>query len=197
MNILLYFPGIVLVLIKQLGLLQTLLHLFNMLLMHLIIAYPFLFAHPRTYLAGAFNLSRQFLFKWTVNWRFVPEDIFLSKSFAYALLLCHLTLLAAFALRKWTTSDGGPIKVLLRAIFKPFIPAAFVLPSGDGAAHNLRVYLSGVLQPDHFAEIITILFTCNLIGVLCARSLHYQFYSWYVQQVPFLAWRTRYPLPIK
>lgn len=138
MNILLYLPGIALILIKQLGLVQTLLHLFNMLLMHLIIAYPFLFSHPRSYFAGAFNISRQFLYKWTVNWRFVPEDIFLSKSFAYGLLLCHLTLLAAFALRRWMTSDGGPMKVLLRAILRPFIPAAFVLPSGDGTA--LRVH---------------------------------------------------------
>jgi len=111
-----------------------------MLLIHVIIAYPFLFSHPRSYLAGAFNLSRQFLYKWTVNWRFLPQYIFLSKEFAYGLLLCHLALLAAFALRKWTTSDGGPVKVLLRAIFRPFIPAAFVLPSGDGMAYPWVVF---------------------------------------------------------
>ena len=194
MNILLYLPGVIFVLIKQLGLVQTLLHLFNMLLMHAIIAYPFLFSHPQSYLAGAFDLSRQFLYKWTVNWRFVPEHIFLSKSFASGLLLCHLILLAAFALRKWSTSDGGPIKVFLRAILRPFIPAAFVLPSGDGMTY-LRMVFSRLTTT--FPEIITILFTCNLIGIVCARSLHYQFYSWYAQQAPFLAWRTRYPLPIK
>ena len=194
MNILLYLPGIIFLLIKQLGLLQTLLHLFNMLMMHVIIAYPFLFSHPRSYFAGAFDLSRQFLYKWTVNWRFVPEDIFLSKSFAYGLLLSHLTLLAAFALSRWTTSDGGPIKVLLRAILRPFNPAAFVLPSGDGMAYSRILFFRLTTS---FPEIITILFTCNLIGILCARSLHYQFYSWYAQQAPFLAWRTRYPFPIK
>jgi alpha-1,3-mannosyltransferase len=46
-------------------------------------------------------------------------------------------------------------------------------------------------------EIATVLFTSNLIGVLFARSLHYQFYSWYAQQLPLLAWRTRYPVLIK
>jgi alpha-1,3-mannosyltransferase len=42
-----------------------------------------------------------------------------------------------------------------------------------------------------------VLFTSNLIGVLFARSLHYQFYTWYAQQIPFLAWRTRYPVFVK
>jgi alpha-1,3-mannosyltransferase len=42
--------------------------------------------------------------------------------------------------------------------------------------------------------VTTIFFTSNLIGILFARSLHYQFYSWYAQQIPFLAWRTNYPV---
>lgn len=31
-----------------------------------------------------------------------------------------------------------------------------------------------------------ILFTSNIVGILCARSLHYQFYSWYMHSLPFL-----------
>jgi alpha-1,3-mannosyltransferase len=41
------------------------------------------------------------------------------------------------------------------------------------------------------------MFTSNVIGITFARSLHYQFYSWYAQQLPLLVWRTRYPVPIK
>lgn len=46
-------------------------------------------------------------------------------------------------------------------------------------------------------DVATVLFTSNLIGILFARSLHYQFYSWYAHQVPFLAWRTNYPVLVK
>lgn len=50
----------------------------------------------------AFNLGRQFLFKWTVNWRFLPEWLFLSRYFHITLLACHLTVLLLFYLCKWT-----------------------------------------------------------------------------------------------
>jgi alpha-1,3-mannosyltransferase len=39
--------------------------------------------------------------------------------------------------------------------------------------------------------LITIL-SANAIGMLCARSLHYQFYSWIVWATPALLWRAGY-----
>jgi alpha-1,3-mannosyltransferase len=44
--------------------------------------------------------------------------------------------------------------------------------------------------------IVTTLFTCNFIGIFCARSLHYQFYTWYFHQLPFLIWIIRDVIPI-
>ena len=47
------------------------------------------------------------------------------------------------------------------------------------------------------ADVTTVLYTSNLIGILFARSLHYQFYSWYALQLPFLACRTKYPVVVR
>ena len=37
--------------------------------------------------------------------------------------------------------------------------------------------------------IMTTLLTANAIGMLCARSLHYQFYSWTAWATPWLLWK--------
>lgn len=39
--------------------------------------------------------------------------------------------------------------------------------------------------------------TSNLIGILVARSLHYQFYAWYAQTIPLLTWHSKLPLIVK
>ena len=48
-----------------------------------------------------------FFYKWTVNWKFVPEDIFLSKQFAMALLATQLILLGVFAYSRWRHLPWG------------------------------------------------------------------------------------------
>lgn len=44
---------------------------------------------------------------------------------------------------------------------------------------------------------MTALFTSNLIGITCARSLHYQFYSWYAHQIPLLVYLATLPRLVK
>lgn len=39
------------------------------------------------------------------------------------------------------------------------------------------------------------MFSANLAGITFARSLHYQFYAWYAQQLVFLLMHTPYEAP--
>ncbi|KAF8685046.1 ALG3 protein [Rhizoctonia solani] len=177
MNVLLYMPAACLVLLLTNGLIPSLLYLSLTFLAVLIPSLPFLETYPMEYLVNAFDLSRQFLYKWTVNWRFVPEHTFLSAPFAKGLLLCHIILLGTFGFGAWCKKQGGAWSVLERALQNPARETAIASVSQD--------------------YIATVFFTANLIGILCARSLHYQFYSWYATQLPLLAWRTKYPIALR
>ncbi|KIJ16878.1 glycosyltransferase family 58 protein [Paxillus involutus ATCC 200175] len=173
MSALLYIPGLLVILFQRHGLMGTLRHSLVLACTQVLLARSFLVENTPAYLQNAFDLSRVFLYKWTVNWRFVDEQTFLSPSWAKGLLIGHATVLVAFGLFRWCRSGGGVASILSRGFRRPMLPAA----------------LSPV-SPDYVA---TVLMTSNLIGILFARSLHYQFYSWYFQHLPLLAQRTKYP----
>jgi alpha-1,3-mannosyltransferase len=113
------------------------------------------------------------MYKWTVNWKMIPEEMFLDSRFAAGLLATHLILLGLFAQFRWMRSHGGTL-------------------------HVVRTFWRSnptVLQCPH--EILFAVFTSNLIGIIAARSLHFQFYSWYYQSLPFLLWQTSAAVPLK
>ena len=72
--------------------------------MQLILGLPFLMGNPLAYLLRSFEFQRQFFYKWTVNWRVLPEWLFLDRRFHFVLLLCHLTTLSVFAFGVWLRS---------------------------------------------------------------------------------------------
>ncbi|KAI0692396.1 mannosyltransferase [Cytidiella melzeri] len=177
MSALLYLPGILVVLFKRSGAIATLGHILVLIMSQAAIGWQFLIAYPSAYLKNSYDFGRVFFYTWTVNWRFVSEETFLSSSWARALLLGHVTALIAFGTVRWCRRDGGAFSVLTRGLRSPF-EAPYGVP----------------VTADY---VTTVLFTSNLIGILFARSLHYQFYSWYAQHLPFLAWRTKFPVPVK
>ncbi|KAA1469550.1 mannosyltransferase [Dentipellis sp. KUC8613] len=177
MSAFLYLPGAIVILFRRRGMYTTLRLLVTIASVQAVLAINFLRDSPWSYLKNAFDLSRVFLYKWTVNWRFIDEPTFLSPTFAKALLLGHFSVLVVFGLTRWCRNDGGVLSVIQRGLRRPQSPAGLTTLTAD--------------------EAVTILWTSNLIGLLFARSLHYQFYSWYAQQTPFLAWKTPYPVPIK
>ncbi|VDM36208.1 unnamed protein product [Hydatigera taeniaeformis] len=59
----------------------------------------FLFRNSEAYFTHAFDFSRQFMYKWTVNWRIIPESLFLDRRFHVTLLSLHLLLLSFFLIK--------------------------------------------------------------------------------------------------
>lgn len=134
--------------------------------------YPFRKRAP-SYFARAFELSRAFLYKWTVNWRFVPESTFLSRPFAFGLLALHAVLLIWYARTRWIKPSKRNVKEFLKLC----VPA--IEPRDQDT-------MSSKITPDF---IMTTMLTAMTIGLLCARSLHYQFYAYIAWTTPLLLWK--------
>ncbi|PWY98660.1 ALG3-domain-containing protein [Testicularia cyperi] len=181
MNVLLFLPGLVVACFVQTGFSGTAAYLFAILAVQAALSLPFTLNHdPKVYFANAFDFSRVFLYEWTVNWRFVDEATFLSRRFALALLGLHLSLLLVFVLFKWTSiGTEGP-----RWVFRHWNSTLHLRANANQTGREA-------------AAILALAFTSNLVGVVCSRSLHYQFYSWYFHQVPFLVYLSRLPLVLK
>ncbi|KAF9202770.1 Multidrug resistance-associated protein 4 [Haplosporangium sp. Z 27] len=173
MNILLYFPAFGFLIWQTQGLFGTIIQL------SVLLSLPFTLHHPESYIRKAFEFSRVFEYKWTVNWKFLDKKTFLSEDFAKLLLAGHLIVLFAFVFFRWSRSDGGIVPVVLR---------------GFTASRSMLSIHAQYMKPNH---VLTLLFTSNFIGIVFARSLHYQFYSWYFMTLPYLLWQTRLPILIR
>jgi len=171
MNILLFVPPLLVILVKARGWVTTFLCVGLIGGFQLLVGIPFLMHDPWAYLSCSFNFSRQFFYIWTVNWKLVSEEVFLSKEFSTTLLVIHLSLLVFFGF-KWCAKEGGVFRVLL------------------GKHRNNSYHIT----PAHMA---CLLFTGNFLGIMCSRSLHYQFYVWYYHTLPALLWLTPFPWFVK
>lgn len=138
-----------------------------------VLALPFLPTNAIGYLSHAFEFTRQFLYKWTVNWRFVGEDIFLSPRFSIVLLSTHLVLLMLFLATRWIKPTGLPLPLFIRTALHPPPPSA-------------QQQISLAVIPSFT---LTTILSANAIGMLCARSLHYQFFAYIAWATPFLLWK--------
>lgn len=143
MSILLYLPGLLVILFKRGGLASTVRLVMTIGATQFLLAFAFLRKDSWTYLQSSFDLSRVFLYKWTVNWRFVDEKIFLSSSWAKGLLVGHVSVLILFGLFRWCQLDGGAWWVLRRGLRRPRLPAGLVPLTAD--CELFRAYLDGFI----------------------------------------------------
>lgn len=134
------------------------------------LALPFLLSNARGYVGRSYDLGRVFLFKWTTNWRFIGEENFLSRGFAMTLLATNVLFLAVFVQTRWLRPSGFTVPQLVTTVLKPLPP-------------TVQQRLSLNVKPDWILKTIL---TSMAIGMLCARSLHYQFYAYIAWSTPFL-----------
>jgi alpha-1,3-mannosyltransferase len=151
----LYAPAFAVVFYKRCGLNVTALLIAWCAIIQGVLGAPFLLHSPISYISRSFEFSRVFYYKWTVNFKFLTEEVFLSP--LLALFLLFLTLLS------W----GLIVQRYLRISAKAFT-----------AMHC-----------------VSLCFTCNFIGVVFSRTLHYQFYSWYFFSIPALSVAASFPRP--
>ncbi|XP_035538681.1 dol-P-Man:Man(5)GlcNAc(2)-PP-Dol alpha-1,3-mannosyltransferase-like [Juglans regia] len=177
MNVLLYAPPLFLLMVKAMDISGVISALAGAALVQILLGLPFILSHPIAYISRAFNLGRVFIHFWSVNFKFIPEPLFVSKEFAVSLLIAHLVLLAAFTHYRWCRHEGG----LLNFLHSRFLS----LKRSDFTNSSFKI-----LKKEH---IVTTMFVGNFIGIFCARSLHYQFYSWYFYSLPYLLWCTPFP----
>eukprot|EP00951_Prasinocladus_malaysianus_P030797 scaffold292145_cov42-Prasinocladus_malaysianus.AAC.1 len=106
MNVLLMAPPVLAVVIKVSNPWVLLKAVILGVALQLALGLPFLISHPWSYVSRAFELSRVFQYKWTVNLKFLPPDVFVSNRVAAGLLASHVMLLAAWTLARWFAPDG-------------------------------------------------------------------------------------------
>lgn len=249
MNVLLFAPAILLLYIVNLGYWNTFKQLSICAAVQLILGAPFLLTHPLEYLRGSFDFGRIFEHKWTVNYRFLPQEIFEHKYFHVSLLLIHISMLLVFAVPTYTFYQTYCRWRTIQAQLEPQIaaknqelrekkcktskkPRKPIVQDSEKLTDeelkiNEKIFLNsfetmlkkangGATVPQNITKqpvketeeyeiffdrvvqfAILPIFLANFIGIVCARSLHYQFYVWYFHSLPYLAWFSDYGLMTK
>lgn len=242
MNILLFAPAILMLYITSLGYHKTLIQLSICGIVQLVIGAPFLLSHPTSYLKGSFDFGRVFEHKWTVNYRFLDQEIFENSSFHKTLLLIHILLLIVVAkpcyvffksyarlralqvqFQPQIAAENREIERLMKQKIKDVKIPVMVEPDTklsdeqkkfiDSFEKGLKDQFKSSPPTDiqrtpekkeselkkvgiHFDQCVQLVllptFLINFIGIVCARSLHYQFYVWYFHTLPYLSWFTDY-----
>ncbi|TKX19884.1 ALG3-like protein [Elsinoe australis] len=174
MSLLLVLPAVGWVLYMALGPGGALATAGVMLQYQVLVAWPFISQYPFEYLGRAFEFGRRFEWKWTVNWRWVGREGFEDDRFASALMVGHVVVLGLFVVERWMRQAGTGVGEVLGSLLR-----------SQGVQRMREV--QGRVTPEF---VLTAILTSNAVGMLFARSLHYQFYSWLAWGSPYLLWRS-------
>jgi alpha-1,3-mannosyltransferase len=196
MNIILFAPALGVILLLELGFWGTVGYIVMCGLIQIALAAPFLAVDPMAYVQAAFNVTRVFKRYWSVNFKWVPctqlpveqetllvdcEGPFSSAWFGMLMKVLFVSTLLIFANCRWCAWEkgGGKKGKGLIMLLKDVLTQRDTNKAG-----------SAVLSAQ---QMVLMFFTSNVLGIIFARSLHFQFYIWYFHTLPFLLWSTPYP----
>lgn len=169
MNALLYLPGLCVVLFRALGGVRSMALLGVVAAVQLVIGLPFLVHDAGAYWRGAFDFSRAFLFRWTVNWRFLGEKAFVSPATSRALLALHAGVLALFGLWRWTAiGRQGPAWVVQRWRCGDGGTSAQGKQASGGGTNGSNGAYAGHEQPDWYD--LCAFTTLPVLQLVCAAA---------------------------
>ena len=138
------------------------------------------------------------------------QEVFQSKQLAACLLAAHLLLLWLFVEHRWCAAEGG-----FGGVWRPFLErtqhTSSMKPAdsqqglpANGKGHSAAAQSHAAapagpqrMAPLDAAHVLLMLFSGNFVGIVCARTLHYQFYAWYFQSLPLLLWSVQLPSPVR
>lgn len=219
MSVLLYAPCLLLAYLACCGGFKgAALHISWCALLQLLLGAPFLYTNFWGYMKGSFDLGRVFEHRWTVNYRFLERDLFESRVLHVGLLALHLLLLTVFLPLAWRYLTSYDKLKQIEVQLKPQLDQ----PASKGRKQQrLSQRADGSLSRDQqrfldayegalrrrsvddstfsvdfssSAQLLVLpMFVANLVGVACARSLHYQFYTWYFHSLLYVAWCAQMP----
>jgi alpha-1,3-mannosyltransferase len=196
MNVLLFAPGLLLLLLQSSRDLPTV--VFRRLLPYcavpqLVLGAPFLLSFPVSYLKKSFELDRVFFYKWTVNWRVRTRGCLLLDSprqyTSVRFTKCVLSLFVVSLFLKFLSEEiflSKQVAILLLGLHIGGLSVcAFAWLAKAKRETGQRLFLPKQLSPHY---IVYTMLVSNFIGICFARTLHYQFYSWYFHSLPYMLW---------
>lgn len=187
MNALLFAPGVAVLLCQAKGFRGAMWRIAVYCAgVQIVVGAPFLAHAPVSYISRAFEFTRVFFHKWSVNGACLEEEHFLDRRLAVALLAGHLFALLLFGHLRWTFPKSGGLFGLLKGCSYEQAGTRTVSQRPDACLHKLL--------PLH---IVQVLFTSNFVGIVFARTLHFQFYLWYMHTIPMLVSMSSLPVALK
>ena len=118
MSALLFAPGVAFLLFQNLSFWSAIGHILLVCGgIQLLLGLPFLTTHPIAYIHKAFELTRVFELKWSVNYQFLTNEVFTSKSVSILLLFFTMGLYVLFYRKVWLRRKNDILLILLSSNF--------------------------------------------------------------------------------